>query len=170
MIPDTNNSNADGAIIYYVAMADEYSIKYMQDQTPSTLAKLMPNVGDEVTLYDKRDEKAYTVAKQADDKYWMTQNLRYKGDTGSTSNSMIIKSATTNVTADMTLSYGDLTSGNSYTEARILNSGNTSYGFWWSSTANNSVDHFVLRYNSSNLNTGSNSKYGGFYARCVRSS
>ena len=48
---------------------------YMQDMTHAKLAELMPNTGDEVTLYDKRDEKAYTVAKLADGNYWMTQNL-----------------------------------------------------------------------------------------------
>jgi hypothetical protein len=48
---------------------------YMQDVTNSQLASLMPNVGNEVTLYDNRDEKSYTVAKLADGNYWMTQNL-----------------------------------------------------------------------------------------------
>lgn len=49
---------------------------YMQNISASTLASLMPNVGDETTLYDSRDEKSYTVAKLADGYYWMTQNLR----------------------------------------------------------------------------------------------
>ena len=48
---------------------------YMQDVTNSQLASLMPNVGNEVTLYDNRDEKSYTVAKLSDGNYWMTQNL-----------------------------------------------------------------------------------------------
>lgn len=48
---------------------------YMQNISASTLSSLMPNVGDEVTMYDSRDEKSYTVAKLADGNYWMTQNL-----------------------------------------------------------------------------------------------
>ena len=48
---------------------------YMQSISASTLATLMPNVGDETTLYDSRDEKSYTVAHLADGNYWMTQNL-----------------------------------------------------------------------------------------------
>lgn len=48
---------------------------YMQNISQASLATLMPNVGDEVTLYDNRDEKPYTVAKLADGNYWMTQNL-----------------------------------------------------------------------------------------------
>ncbi|MBR2795920.1 hypothetical protein IKE13_02630, partial [Candidatus Saccharibacteria bacterium] len=54
---------------------------YMQDQTQSSLATLMPNVGDEVTLYDSRDEKSYTVAKLADGNYWMAANLNLAGGT-----------------------------------------------------------------------------------------
>ena len=49
---------------------------YMQDQTASTLATLLPNVGDTTTLYDKRDENGYAVTKLVDGYYWMTQNLR----------------------------------------------------------------------------------------------
>ena len=48
---------------------------YMQNISASTLATLMPNVGDEVTLTDARDGKDYTVAHLADGNYWMTQNL-----------------------------------------------------------------------------------------------
>ena len=47
----------------------------MQDQTQSSLASIMPNVGDEVTMTDSRDGKTYTVAHLADGNYWMTQNL-----------------------------------------------------------------------------------------------
>ena len=51
------------------------AVNYMQDMTQSTLATLMPNVGDDVTLTDARDGKDYTVAHLADGNYWMTQNL-----------------------------------------------------------------------------------------------
>ena len=54
---------------------------YMQNITEATLASLMPNVGDSTTLYDSRDEKAYTVAYLADGNYWMTQNLDHDIDT-----------------------------------------------------------------------------------------
>ena len=43
----------------------------------------------------------------------MTSNLRYLGDTGSTSTSMIIKSATTNYNSDTTKTLKDLTNGSS---------------------------------------------------------
>ncbi|MEE0888045.1 MAG: hypothetical protein U0L97_02420, partial [Candidatus Saccharimonadaceae bacterium] len=48
---------------------------YMQNVSSTTLASLMPNVGDEMILYDNRDNNSYTVAHMADGKYWMTQNL-----------------------------------------------------------------------------------------------
>ena len=51
---------------------------YMQAQTASTLAALMPNEGDTATLGDKRDDKAYSVAKLVG-KYWMTDNLDIAG-------------------------------------------------------------------------------------------
>ena len=70
-----NNSRFGGRYIRCVNDNSTSSKLYMQDQTQSSLATLMPNVGDEVTLYDSRDEKAYTVAHLADGNYWMTQNL-----------------------------------------------------------------------------------------------
>ena len=48
---------------------------------------------------------------------------------------------------------------------------NTSYGGWWSSTANLSSNQYYLRYNgSSSISTYGYGKYYGFYVRCVRSS
>ena len=49
---------------------------------------------------------------------------------------------------------------------------NTSYGYWWSSTARNSYSPYYLYYGDSNLDTGTygNYKYVGFYVRCIRSS
>ena len=61
------------------------STAYMQDATPSSLAYLMPNVGDSTVLYDKRDNQEYTIAKLADGKYWMTKNLNLAGGTVLTS-------------------------------------------------------------------------------------
>ena len=90
----------------------------MQSITSAELATAMPNDGDSTTLKDVRDGNTYQVTK-INGNYWMTENLRYLGDTGSASNSMTIKTATTNINVDKTLSYGDLTSGNDYSEARI---------------------------------------------------
>ena len=75
------------------------------------------NVGDTINVKDVRDNELYTV-RYINGACWMTQNLRYVGDTGSASGSMTIKSATTN-SADKTLSYTDLTSGDTYNSARI---------------------------------------------------
>ena len=51
----------------------------MQQQTSASLAAKLPNVGDTVTLYDARDNQAYRVAKLADNKYWMVENLNIAG-------------------------------------------------------------------------------------------
>lgn len=58
----------------------------MQQSTSVSLAQQLPNVGDTVTLYDARDNQAYTVAKLADGKYWMTENLNIAGGTALSSN------------------------------------------------------------------------------------
>ncbi len=82
---------------------------YMQDMTQAKLAALMPNTGDEVTLYDKRDDQAYTVAKLADGKYWMTENLNIAGGTALSSDDTDFDSNYTLPTTDgWTVSNGKL--------------------------------------------------------------
>lgn len=85
----------------------------MQDATLADCGQIM---------YDKRDENDYTTALINGECY-MTQNLRFTGTSLST--------ITSNVSSDRTISYGDLTSGNTYTEARIHNSGDTTTGVWY---------------------------------------
>ena len=51
----------------------------MQQQTSASLAAKLPNVGDVTILYDTRDNQAYRVAKLADNKYWMVENLNIAG-------------------------------------------------------------------------------------------
>ena len=53
----------------------------MQQQTAASMARKLPNVGDTTTLYDARDNQAYKVAKLADNKYWMVENLNIAGGT-----------------------------------------------------------------------------------------
>ena len=48
----------------------------MQDLTSSSIATLLPSVGSTATVYDARDEQAYTIAKLADNNYWMTINMK----------------------------------------------------------------------------------------------
>ena len=116
--------NYEGAYIRCVSSAAEdlpdgpATMPTMQDATAESLAAAMPNEGDSTTLQDVRDGNTYQITK-INGAYWMTQNLRYVGDAGSTSGSMTIKSATTNVSTDKTLSYDDLTSGDTYDSARI---------------------------------------------------
>ena len=47
----------------------------MQNLTSSTIATLLPNVGSTATVYDARDEQAYTIAKLDDGNYWMVSNM-----------------------------------------------------------------------------------------------
>ena len=50
--------------------------KYLQDQTSTTLATDLPNVGDTGTYVDKRDGEKYLVGHLADGNYWLLDNLR----------------------------------------------------------------------------------------------
>lgn len=103
----------------------------MQDVTAGMVANT-PD-GTTATLRDSRDSNTYTVRKISNG-LWMTQNLRFIGDTGSASGTMVMKSATSNISADTNLSYTDLTA-NDYDTARLHNSGNTSNGVWYNYVA-----------------------------------
>jgi len=76
-----------------------------------------------VTVVDTRDNNSYTV-RYINGNCWMTQNLRIAG--GKT-----LTSSDSNVSANYTIPTTDLTSGNTYTEGRIHNSGNTTNGYWY---------------------------------------
>lgn len=60
-------------------MWEEEEDDTMQSVTSAKLAALMPNIGDTTTLTDARDSQAYTIAKLADGKYWMIENLNLAG-------------------------------------------------------------------------------------------
>ncbi|MBQ9180693.1 hypothetical protein IJ135_01190, partial [Candidatus Saccharibacteria bacterium] len=88
---------------------------YIQDYALATCKTEASN--NNKTVYDKRDEKSYTV-RYINDACWMTSNLRFTGTS--------INSTTTNINTTKTISYSNLTSGNSYDQARI-HTGSNSY-------------------------------------------
>ena len=117
---------------------------YMQDYTKETCQAEASS--EDVHLIDRRDGKIY-FARYINGNCWMTQNLRYLGDSGSTSDSMTIKAATTNISSDKSITYYDLDSDGdsgekcfvsgdgSYRNACIKDSGNTSTGVWYNYAA-----------------------------------
>lgn len=58
--------------------------------------------------------------------------------------------------------------GGYYYNGSLVNTG--PYGFWWSSTAYDSIYQYYLGLSLGFLSTGSNRKYDGYYVRCIRSS
>ncbi len=119
---------------------------YLQGQTLASLATKMPNVGDTTTLYDKRDDQAYTVGKLADGKYWMLEDLNLAGGTAlgsvntdvtdeyisgfttggnltKSGNSIILPASATKNTDNNNLS--DSTQFKDAANAYVFNSGNT---------------------------------------------
>ena len=96
-------------------------VTYMQDLTASHCAN--SDNGATATLRDRRDNNSYTIAK-INGNCWMTQNLRLAGGT-------TLTSTYSNVSSSYTIPTTDLTSGNSYTDGRIHNSGSTTTGYWY---------------------------------------
>ena len=109
---------------------------YIQDYTKSTCQTEASSANK--TVVDKRDNKEYTV-RYINNNCWMTQNLAYMGDTvgstSSTTTTWYLKSATSNVSADKTMTMQDLTSGNSTTSPMFHDSGNTNYGVYYNYAA-----------------------------------
>lgn len=60
----------------FTAVANPTVYYYMQDYNYTTMATLLPNVGDKVKMIDVRDGQEYWVGKAADNNYWMLQNLK----------------------------------------------------------------------------------------------
>lgn len=102
-------------------VAEPKAIIYIQDLT---LADCQSRATDaDFTVTDRRDDNDYAV-RYINGACWMTQNLRLSG--GRT-----LTSADSNVTRSWSFPSTSLTSGNSYTDARSLISGNTSYGGYY---------------------------------------
>ena len=103
----------------------------MQDVTAEICAASAD--GETATLTDTRDNNTYTVAK-INGACWMTQNLRLSG--GRT-----LTPADSDVTSNWDFPSTSLTSGNSFTDARSLISGNTSYGGYYNFCAASAGDN-----------------------------
>ncbi len=104
--------------------ADSNQKVYMQDLTPTMIADLLPNVGNTFVAYDKRDNQSYKIAKLADGKYWMVENLNLAGGT-------TITSADSDVTESYTLpaSATKNENDNNLTDATQFSDDNTAYVF-----------------------------------------
>ncbi|MBR0488472.1 hypothetical protein IJJ39_02250, partial [Candidatus Saccharibacteria bacterium] len=114
---------------------DITDISTMQEISPAIAANTAENTS--TTLTDARDNNTYTVKKINGD-VWMTQNLRFT--------STSVPTATSNVTADKTLTYYSLDSSsagsfgaysghcddtNGYNYACIYDSGSADTGVWY---------------------------------------
>ena len=117
-------------------------VDYMQNFTPEMCRTLASS--DNYTVVDKRDNNDYTV-RYINGNCWMTQNLRFIGKTGDPAGTMTLDSTTSNVestytpSSPLTISYGDLTAGDTYDYARIHNSGDTTTGVWYNYAATSAM-------------------------------
>ena len=114
--PPTTFANA-----YAAAGRTQTSGYYSMQDINNDICSVVANY-QTTTLRDGRDGNTYTVAK-INGNCWMTQNLRFSGTSINPSN--------TNINTTKNISWGDLTSGDSYDVARYHNSGNTTNGYWY---------------------------------------
>ena len=98
----TPNANSASAI---VTLTSVFNGTYIQDLTLANCPT------DGMTVYDKRDGKTYTV-KKIQDACWMTQNLRYLGDTNSAAKTMTIGNSNSNVANNKSITLYSLNSSN----------------------------------------------------------
>ena len=148
--PTTFTPNANSASASLTITGQEKPKVYIQDLTPTACQVNVgtngnaANVGDEITVYDKRDGSDYTV-RYINGECWMTQNLRYLGDTGSAAGTMTIGNSNSNV-ANKSITLYSLDSSNAgsfgaysshcdstngYNNACVYDSGSTSTGVWY---------------------------------------
>ena len=122
-----------GTVNFY-AVTNPEPLPYMQDLNATKLNQLLPNVGDTTTAIDKRDEQAYQIAKLADNKYWMVENLNLAGGTA--------------LDADKT----DVTSAyiSSFTTSNNLTKNGNTIVLPASSTSGFDTDNYSYVYNSGN--------------------
>ena len=109
--PGTSSPTATVTKNLYAMWSD--NTLYLQNATMADCGK---------TMYDIRDGASYTTATIANT-CWMTQNLRFQGTD--------LKVGESDVTSDITMTYGQLTSGSSYTEPRIASGSTTDYGTYY---------------------------------------
>lgn len=133
-----------------VTLATKSSVLYMQDLTLNNCQVNVgtngnaANVGDEIDVVDERDNKTYKV-RYINGLCWMTQNLRFLGNTGSAANKMVMTSGTSNG-ASTTLDLYSLDSSNAgnfgayanhcdstngYNYACVYDSGSETTGVWY---------------------------------------
>ena len=109
--PNTQTPPASGSVDYAFLYAgkDKYKGYYKMQDMDSTICTNISNA-QSGTLIDQRDDNTYTIAKIAGN-CWMIQNLRFTGTD--------LDPSTSNVASATTITYGDLTSGNSNSDPRI---------------------------------------------------
>ena len=92
-----------------LSLAPEGTAGPMQEASASSLAELLSSDGDTVEMYDERDYQIYNITK-INGNYWMADNLKTV--------SVVHMEDSNYYYGDFNISAGDLSSGNSFTQAR----------------------------------------------------
>jgi len=120
---------------------------------------------------DERDGESYTIAK-VNNNLWMTQNLRYIGDTGSNSGSMVMKSTTSNINTDTTITYYDLETDGATGNQKCYGIDNNNGGYYYPCIKESTNHSYGVYYNyaSATANTiaGYNNSTSATYDVCPK--
>ena len=137
----TTNMTITGAGTLTLNGKSNINLGYMQDLSLTTCSQATT---DGYAAYDRRDGKEYSV-KYINGECWMTQNLRYLGDTGSAAKTMTIGNSNSNV-SNKSITLYSLNSSNAgnfnaysnhcddsngYNYACVYDSGSTTTGVWY---------------------------------------
>ena len=124
---------ATPASVMYVPWED---LVYMQDMTTEVCDSVA--IGTETILTDIRDNNTYTVAKLADGKCWMTQNLRITGDSIKAGLNKTITEYDSNVSVNFTVPSSEAWTDTSVTGNHVYYGNKVLYGAyytWYTATA-----------------------------------
>ncbi|MBR2836875.1 hypothetical protein IKE79_00785, partial [Candidatus Saccharibacteria bacterium] len=162
-----NDLASEGAILYanWIPAEKNCTMQNFID-TPECINKI--ETSTVIALRDTRDDNIYAVAKLADGKYWMIENLRLDSTPELNSNNTNVPSNWGGMTNTIDQSTGDIVSGPSN---HLTTSGDTAE--YWCNKANNASCYNQARLNSNNATTPATSMtnptaqnvygYGNYY-------
>ena len=120
--PGTSSSTANVTKNLYAMWKDNSPTPPINPFCTDEATCIQTSTACDTTMTDGRDGATYTTATISGT-CWMTRNLRFQGTE--------LKVGESDVTSDITMTYGQLTSGDSYTEPRIATGSTTDYGTYY---------------------------------------
>ncbi len=160
------DQTADGSniVLYAIWQLTEPPV-FLQDVNSARLNELLPNEGDSIVIYDKRDNTPYHVGKLADGNFWMLDNLAI--DLVNTPTATLKGNTNASDAAIDYLKNGGGTASDPYAKDGVV--------AWTEGIENTAtspladVSHKDVVENAGNYNGAGSFKTGGYYNVCAAS-